>query len=276
MLRPVLFSVVGGLRGSGERGPRLGDVGGILWVLFRVRHNGPLRLVHIRWVSVACAGQVDAFPVGVPDRQALFKCIAQSRFVRLYEGVLFGKVGSPEVIVVDGWFRSRWFDALRRVLWREEVIQGTLYGPPPCGWPVQDLCCVCTVVRRRCSAGGPLQSAGHACAASGGAGRSRMFMRVCSWFWLAVAQGPGAFPTRRTRALRRALRISCCSCSPSASARIWWITKKGHRFGAVGVSAIRSRWGMAPGCCSPSRWNLHVADYTPVCSQRRRAHCQRQ
>ena len=120
-----------------------------------------------------------------------------------------------------------------------------------------------------------------------------MFIRVCSWFWLAVAQGPGAFPTRRTRALRRALRISCtraacaacafvsvrmlgCSCSPSASARIWWITKKGHRLGAVGVSAVRSRWGMAPGCCSPSRWNLHVADYTPVCSQRRRAHCGRQ
>ena len=58
--------------------------------------------------------------------------------------------------------------------------------------------------------------------------------------WPAAAQGPGGFPTRRTRALRRALKISCtraacaawasvlvrmagCSCSPSANARIWWI-----------------------------------------------------
>ena len=58
--------------------------------------------------------------------------------------------------------------------------------------------------------------------------------------WLGAAQGPGGFPARRTTALRRALRISCtraacaawasvsvrmagCSCSPSASARIWWL-----------------------------------------------------
>ena len=57
--------------------------------------------------------------------------------------------------------------------------------------------------------------------------------------WQGAAQGPGGFPTRRTRALRRALKISrtravCavrasvlvrmvgCS-SPSASARIWRI-----------------------------------------------------
>ena len=146
MLRPVLFSVVGGLRGSGERGPRLGDVGGILWVFVRVRHNGPLRLAHICWVSVACAGQVDAFPVGMPDRQALLECISQSRFVGLYEGVLFGKVGSPEVIVVDGWFRSRWSDALRRVLRREEVIQGTLYGLPL----ANGQCRICVACARQC------------------------------------------------------------------------------------------------------------------------------
>ena len=86
--------------------------------------------------------------------------------------------------------------------------------------------------------------------------------------WPAAAQGPGGLPTRRTRALWRALKISCtrtacaawasvsvwmvgCSCSPSASARIWWITKTGHRLGAFGVSAVRS--GMASNCYRPSR-----------------------
>ena len=56
--------------------------------------------------------------------------------------------------------------------------------------------------------------------------------------WPAAAQGPWGLPTRSTRALRRALKISCtraacaawasvslrmagCSCLPSASARIW-------------------------------------------------------
>ena len=91
MLDPFPFFVVGGLRGSGEPGPRPVDVGGILWVIVRVRHHGPPRVAHMRWVSVACAGQVDAFPVGVPDRQALVECVAQSRFVGLYEGVFLGK-----------------------------------------------------------------------------------------------------------------------------------------------------------------------------------------
>ena len=67
MLGLVSFSSAGEVRGSGERGPRPGDVGGICWVIVRVRHHGPLRLALTRWVSVACAGQVDAFPVGVPD-----------------------------------------------------------------------------------------------------------------------------------------------------------------------------------------------------------------
>ena len=86
--------------------------------------------------------------------------------------------------------------------------------------------------------------------------------------WPAAAQGPGGLPTRRTRALRGALKISCTraacaawasvsvrmagsSCSPSASAWIWWIAKTGDRLGAVGVSAVRS--GMASNCCWPSR-----------------------
>ena len=84
----------------------------------------------------------------------------------------------------------------------------------------------------------------------------------------AAAQGPGGLPTRCTRALRRALKISCtraacaawasvsvrmagCICSPSASALIWWIAMTGHRLGAVRVSAVRS--GMAFNCCQPSR-----------------------
>ena len=58
--------------------------------------------------------------------------------------------------------------------------------------------------------------------------------------WPGAAQGLGGFPTHRTRALQRALKISCtraacaarasvsvrmvgCSRSPSASARIWQI-----------------------------------------------------
>ena len=81
----------------------------------------------MRWMSVACAGQVDAFPVSVPDREALVECVARSRFVGLYEGVLLAKVGSLGVVVVDGRLRSRWFDAPRRVLWRESVIPGPPY-----------------------------------------------------------------------------------------------------------------------------------------------------
>ena len=156
----VPFSVVGGSRAFGERGPRPGDVGGIRWVFVRVQHHGPLRLAHIRWVSLACARQVNAFPVGVPNRQALVKCVAQPRFVGLYEGVLLGKVGSPGVVVVDGRFRSCWFDAPRRVLWREEVIPGPPYRLLPSGWPVRDSRRLCAAVLRRCSAGDRLRGCG--------------------------------------------------------------------------------------------------------------------
>ena len=176
----VPFSVVGGLRGSGERRPRPGDVGGIHSVIVRVRHHGPLRLAHIRWVSVACAGQVDAFPAGVPDRQALVECVARSRVVGLYEGFLLGKVGSPGVVAVDGRFRSRWFDAPRQVLRREEVIPGLPYRLLTRGWPVRDSRRACTAVRRRCTAGDRLRWAGHACAALGGAGRLRRCCPACS------------------------------------------------------------------------------------------------
>ena len=69
MLGPVPYSVAGGTRGSMEPSPRPGDVGGTRWVVVRGQHHGPLTLAHIRWVSVACAGQVDALPAGMPDRR---------------------------------------------------------------------------------------------------------------------------------------------------------------------------------------------------------------
>ena len=179
MLALVPFSVVGGLQGSGER-----DVGRTRWVIARVRHHGPLRLAHIRWVSVARARQVDAFPADVPDRQALSECVARSRVVGLYEGVLLtsllGKVGPPGVVGVDGEFRSCWFDASRSVLWREEVVSGPPCRLLTCGWPVRDSRRACAAVHRRCTAGDWLHWAGHARAASGGAGLSRRCCSACS------------------------------------------------------------------------------------------------
>ena len=55
-------------------------------------------------------------------------------------------------------------------------------------------------------------------------------------------------------------------CLPSASGQIWWITKTGNSFPVGGVSVVRSWWGMASSCCRPSRWNLHVAVQSLVCS----------
>ena len=169
-----------GCGGPGSVAPARGMWEEFVLVIDRVRYHGLLRLAHIRWVCVACAGQVNAFPAGVPDRQALVECVAPSRVVGLYEGVLLGKACSPGVVAVDGRFCSCSFDAPRRVLWREEVIPGQPYRLLPCGWPVRDSRHACAVVRRRCSAGGRLRWAGHACAALGGVGRSRRCCPVCS------------------------------------------------------------------------------------------------
>ena len=103
-------------------------------------------------MSVARAGQVDAFPAGVPDRQALVECVARLPVVGWYEGVLLGNVGSPGVVAVDSRFRSRWFDASPRVLRREEVVPGSLCRLFTCGWPVRDSRRACPAVRRRCTA----------------------------------------------------------------------------------------------------------------------------
>ena len=69
--------------------------------------------------------------------------------------------------------------------------------------------------------------------------------------WSGAAQGPGGLPTRRTRALRRAQKISCtraacaaqasvsvrmagCGRSPSAGARIWRIAVFVNIFVVIG------------------------------------------
>ena len=65
------------------------------------------------------------------------------------------------------------------------------------------------------------------------------------------------------------VRMVGSSCPPSASARIWWILKTGHRLPVAGISVIRWCWGMASSCYRPSRWNLHVAIQSLVCGQRR-------
>ena len=176
-------------------------------------------------------------------------CVAWSRFVGMYEGVLLGKVGSPGVVVVDGWFRSRWIDAPglparggdpRAVVSSPPLrmagagFASCVRGGPSslqCRWPaVVGRARVCNV---------------------GWSGRSRVFLRVCSRFRLPVAQPPGGFPTRRTRTLQRALEISCtravcvasasisvwmvgCGCLPSASAWIEWIAKTAAQVGRSG------------------------------------------
>ena len=64
-----------------------------------VRHHGLLRLASTLWVSVACVGQVDVLPAGVPDRQALLECVARPRVVGLYGRLFLGEVGLPGDVV---------------------------------------------------------------------------------------------------------------------------------------------------------------------------------
>ena len=180
MLGLVLFFDVGGMRGCGECGPCPGDLAGIWWVIVRVQHHGLLRPAGICLVSAACAGQVDALLAGVPDKQALVECVARSRVVRLYEWVLLGRVASPGVVTVGGRICVRWFDVHRRALRRDKVISGLPCRLLTCGWPMRNLRRVGAAVRRRCTAGDRLRWAGHVCAASGGAGRSRRCCPACS------------------------------------------------------------------------------------------------
>ena len=148
------FAVAGGLRGSGKRGPRPGDVGGSRWAFVRARHHGLLRLAPILQVSVARVGQVDVVPVGVSDRQALPGCVAQPRAVGLYKGVLSGGVGSPRVVAVYGRVRSRRCSVHRPAPRWEEASPQPSCRLLPCAWPARDSCRACVAVRRRCGSCG--------------------------------------------------------------------------------------------------------------------------
>ena len=204
------FSVAGGLRGSGKRGPRPGDVGGSCWVFVRVRHHGLLRLAPTLLVSVACVGQVDVFPVGVSDQQVLLGCVARSCAGGLYKGSFWARLARPGL----SWFMAQC-----------AAVGVTSKDGPPVGRG--DPAAVVSSPPLR-MAGAGLASRVCGCASS---------LQVLG---PDAAQGPGGRPTRRPRALRRVLKISCtraacaarasvsvqmagCRRSPSASARIWRI-----------------------------------------------------
>ena len=112
MSGPVLFSDVDGLRGSGERGPRPGDVGGINWfvesvfvldIMGRRAAKASPHSLGVRCMSwtVRRLSRQRAPPTGVGG---------VSRVVRLYEEVLPRKVGLPGVVAVYGRSCSRCFD----------------------------------------------------------------------------------------------------------------------------------------------------------------------
>ena len=97
------FSVAGGLRGLGKRGPRPGDVGGSRWIFVRVRHHGLLRLASTLWLSVARAGQVDVFllPVCPTDRRcwSVLRRRALSGCTRGFSWARLARAGSSSLTV---------------------------------------------------------------------------------------------------------------------------------------------------------------------------------
>ena len=231
------FSVAGGLRGSGKRGPGPGGVGGSRWAFVRARHHGLLRLAPNLRVSVARVGQVDVVPVGVSNRQVLLGCVAWPCAVGLYKGPFWAGLARP---------------GSSRLMAECAVVGVTSIGRLPGG--------------RRCPRSRPVvPSLAH--------GRRRTHVaRV----WLCVAAaGPVAgcgsgsweFLTRRTRALRRVLKISCtravcaarapvsvrmagCRCLPSVSARIWWIAVFDNTPAVIGLA-------VGPACMAgPFAWPL--------------------
>ena len=200
------FSVARGLRGSGKRGPRPGDVGGSRWVFVRVGHHGLLRLASTLRVSVACVGQVDVLPAGV----AGVCCAASRRWV--VRGVFLGEVGSPRAVVVYGRVRGCWCDVHRPALQWEEVIPQPSCRLLPCAWPMRDSRRACAAVRRRCKSCGwvRLRALGGfprvAQGRCGGHGRFRAqgprvltgLPSQCEW-WAAVARpapAPGSGGSR--------------------------------------------------------------------------------
>ena len=116
-----------------------------------------------------------------------------------------------------------------------------------CTWPVWDSCRARAAVRRRCrSCGRPrVRALG---------GYPHIVQGRCGF----RAPGPRAPPGASV-----SVRMAGCSCPPSASARIWWIAKTGHRLGSVGVSAVGS--GLASICCR-RRGRISTPLTTPWCA----------
>ena len=101
-----------------------------------------------------------------------------------------------------------------------------------------------------------------------------------SGLWPVFGQSIPGLPRCRTRAVRRAAKLShiraACAAGaassvwmaghtcPAANAPIWWIAKTGHKFSVAGEFA-RSWGGMTSACCWPCGWNLHVADHSLGC-----------
>ena len=217
------FRCCGRVAGSGRRGPRPVDVGGTRWAFVHAPHHGPLRLAPTLRVSVARVGQVDVVPVGVSDRQVLLGCVARPCAVGLYRGSFWAGLTRPG---------SSWFMA------ECAVVGVASIGLPP-GW------------RRRPRSRRVVSSLAH----------GRRGTRVARVWLCAAAAGPVAgcgsgswgFLTRRTRALRRVLKILCtravcaarapvslrmagCRRSPSTSARIWWIAVLDNTLAVIGLA----------------------------------------
>ena len=143
-------------------------------------------------------------------------CAAVRRWV--VQGVLLRGVGSPGVVVVYGRVRSRWCDVHRPA--------------PRFG-------------------GGVLAAVAHG---RRGTGVTRVWLCVAAAGPVAgCGSGSLGFLTRRTRALRRVLKISCtravcaarapvfvrmagCRRSPRASARIWWMAVFNNTSAVIGLA----------------------------------------
>ena len=156
------------------------------------------------------------------------------------------KVSLPGVVAAYGWSLSCWFDAHLLDLRLAEVVPMV----PRC-LPISSVSShigrsappvrVGSSGRSQQFRGGPEVriaayvvpfgcrwpvAAGRACVCGVGWGEAvpmvspRVFVGACSRFRLAVGQGPGGFLRRRTRPLRRALKISCTKAACAAWASV--------------------------------------------------------
>ena len=198
------FLVAGGSLGSGKCGPRPAEYGERSLGLYLCPTPWAAKAsLHSLGVRRACRADGRRPRWCVRSTGGAVACFAAAR-CWVVRGVLLGEVCPAEVVVVRG-------------------------RPRPAG--------VTVIVR---SSGGRRRSrVSSLCVAGVGlvpcaCGRASSLQVL----WSAAGQGPGGLPTRRTKALRRALKNSCtraacaarasvsvrmagCSCPPSASARIW-------------------------------------------------------